>query len=83
MATHLANNVFDWHKDGANKIDELKFQSDGTYLAAKGAGSWYTIDEKTMVFMAGTSELTIEFNEEGSEGILVQPVREPASRMTL
>ena len=79
----MSNTVFGWMKDGENKLDELAFQSDGTYIAGKGVGIWKAIDERTLELRAGSSPFTIKFNEEGTEGVLVQPVREPASKMIL
>ena len=61
----------------------MSFHSDGSYLTGKGAGTWKTADEKTLELRAGSAIFKIEFNEDGTEGVLVEPPRVPQSKLAL
>ena len=73
LALLLRNNVYDWYKDGEEKLDELVFSADGSYKSSVTTAKWMTQDEQTLLLIAGGKTFTIQFNEDGSEGVLVLP----------
>ena len=76
MKNHLIKNTFDWKKDGKTCWGWIKFSDDDTYTTHKGPGPYEVISSRVMKFKPGKSFYTIEFNEDGSLGLLIDPVRD-------
>ena len=83
LAELLIGHPYDWLRDGTNKEDVLTFKKDGTYTTRERPGTWRAIDEKTLIITAGSTEFSLEFNADGTQGHLIKPVRDPPTRMIM
>ena len=44
-------------------------------------GQWAVTDSKTLVIRFGNKDRTLKFNDNGSEAVLINPIKNPPSRM--
>lgn len=74
---------FDWLHDGETKSGDLKFWDDGSIESrfGDGHGNWHIEDPTHIIAHFGVLDHKLEFNLETFEATLVDPVRDPASKM--
>lgn len=67
--------------DGTTKNGELVLREDGTLTGCGGEGTWEIGNERYSI-KATFNEVThrIKFNSEVTEGILIEPIRSPATK---
>ena len=64
-----------------NKKGEILFQNNGAMIFNGKGGQWNVMDSKTLVIRFGNRDRTLKFNDNGSEAVLINPVKNPPSRM--
>ena len=81
----IKDNEFHYCKDGVNKKGTFRFYMDGTmkFSLARAPGNWKILDHKEKILWIGLNkkQFKYQFNENVSEAVMIDPVRDPPSKI--
>ena len=85
LRVHLIKNKFYWLKNGQHSLGTFEFHEDGTLTKSfnDDGGVWKTLSSTTLWFKNYFAEFVVEFNDVGTEGVLISPERNPPSKMII